>query len=195
MFLGFVLNEHAAFSEAAPAEGADLDLQRKVLMLARLCRALHEEVQWRWEAREEAQQSGGAVEPENDIVDALQRVYDAFCVTAISRMMQIAPLRPSLSALMMGLPAIPASALAVLKLLVTTGSRGAVVEKGREKSITAAADAHRNRGTRTEALMLLGQAVFSQDEVAGKDALMHLLKLCVSDDFELRSKVINLVVR
>lgn len=191
MFLGFVLGEHATVS--APSEGAiaaeaNEDLQRKVAMLTRLCRALYEEIQWRLEVREEALQRGDP--PMNsDIADTLQAAYNALCITAISRMMQLAPLRPSLSALMLGLPSIPPGALSVLKLLVTTGSKGPT-EKGREKAGTTS-----GRGTRLEALSLLGQAVFSQDEAASKDALMYLLKLCISEDFELRSRAINLLVR
>lgn len=189
MFLGFVLGEHAtAPTEGVSAEETNEDLQRKVAMLTRLCRALYEEIQWRLEAREEALQRGDPA-LEGDIADTLQAAYNALCITTISRMMQLAPLRPSLSAFMLGLPSIPSGALAVLKLLVTTGSKGPS-EKGREK-VTAAS----GRGTRIEALSLLGQVVFSQDETASKDALMYLLKLCIAEDFELRSRVINLLVR
>lgn len=172
-------------------EGAAEDLQRKVEVLVRLCGALQEEVAW---AREEAAaaRAAGTFEVEEDIAEELQRAYDALCVTAMSRMLQIASLRSSLAAFMLGLPRIPIGALAVLKLLMTTGSKGPSSEKGKDKG--ASADL-RGRGTRAEALHLLAQVVFSQDEVAGKDALLHVLKQCLSDDFEMRSKVINLVVR
>jgi hypothetical protein len=193
MFLGSVLGEFVnSPTDPALVEGVNEELQRKVQMLTRVCRALYEEIQWRLEEQEEALQAGSA-DIDRVVTSALQRAYSAFCVTAISRMMQLAPLRSSLGALALSLPSLPVGALAVLKLLVTTGSKGAAQEKGKER--TSANEAHRNRGTRAEALTLLGQLVFSQDETAGKNALLFLLKLSVSEDFELRSKVINIFVR
>lgn len=191
VFLGFVLHEHASPTEVATDEKSERELQQKVSMLSQLCQTLYEEYCWQANNREEQQQSG-TYDQESDIIDSLKKAYDALCLTTMSRMLQISQLRSSLSAFMIGLPCVPEGCLAVLKLLMGAGSKGTAVTS-KEKSGNA--DFVRNRGTRVEALSLLAQLVFSQDEEAGKSALWHILQQCMSEDFELRTRVINLVVR
>ena len=194
MFLGFVLNEHASPTEILADERSEKELQQKVTMLSQLCQALYDEYSWQVDNRAE-QQLNGTYDAESDIVDMLKKAYDALCVTSMSRMLQISQLRSSLSALMIGLPSIPVGCLAILKLLVGAGSKGTAVPSKDKSSGGGGGGAVSNRGTRVEALTLLAQLVFSQDEEAGKSALWHILQQCLSEDFETRSRVINLVVR
>jgi len=192
-FLAFVLTPRAdTGAENASAEFEE-ELQKKVQILGRICTALHEEVVWEKEAVEEARAEGSLLEDDGSILAELQAVYDALCVAAMSRLVQISRLRSSLAAFMLSLPAVPSPCVSILKLLISTGTKGAALAPGARGA--AAAEAARNRGTRTESLMLLGQIVFSQDENAGRAALNHLLLSCLSEDFELRTKVVNLVVQ
>lgn len=187
-FLGFVLTPRAdTGAEHASAEFEE-ELQKKVQILGRICTALYEEVVWESEAVTEGSSA------EDNILVELRAVYDALCVAAMSRLVQITRLRSSLAAFMLNLPAVPSACIGILKLLISTGSKGAAPPPG-ARSSAAAAEAARNRGTRTESLMLLGQMVFSVDEAAGRAALNHLLRSCVSEDFELRTKVVNLIVQ
>jgi hypothetical protein len=167
------------------------ELQRKVGILSQLCAALCEEIAWQAQEREEDQQNG-VYNPESDIVDALQKAYDAFCVAAVSRLVQIVQLRSSAGAFLLNLPAIPRGCVALLKLLSETGSKAAGAGS---KDKNAAAEQARNRGTRAEALALMAQVVFAQDENAGKDSLMYILQHALAEDFEVRAKVINLIIR
>lgn len=175
------------------------ELQKKVQTLGHICTALYEEILWEQQAAEEARAEGAFLE-EDSILKELHAVYDALCVVVMSRMIQITRLRSSLAAFMLSLPAVPAACVGILKLLISTGTKGASAAapagtRDRNSAAATAAEATRNRGTRTEALHLMGQLVFSQDESAGRAALNHLLQACVAEDFELRSKVINLIVQ
>ena len=180
-------------AENASAEFEE-ELQKKVQILTRICTALHEEILWEREAIEEARAEGSLLEEDSSILKELQAVYDALCVSAMSRLIQISRLRSSLGAFMLSLPAIPSACVSILKLLISTGTKGVAPASG-ARGASASAEAARNRGTRTESLMLLGQIVFSQDETAGRAALNHLLLSCLSEDFELRTKVVNLIVQ
>lgn len=207
MFLGFVFTAQIAAADAVTTSGTAKDSERaeqllstKVQLLLRLCRALHEELAWLTE-----QQEAGELEPptadEKDPVLLLRSVYDALCVAAMSRMVQIGRLRSSLGAFMLGLPSIPSSCVSILKLLVVTGTKNAPTAPaggrggGGGTGSSAVDAAAKGRGTRTEALALLGHMVFSQDEAAGQAALSYLLQCCISEDFELRTKAIQLVVK
>lgn len=194
-FLAFVLTPRAdTGAENASAEFEE-ELQKKVQILGRICTALHEEIVWEREAVEEARAEGSLLEDDGNILAELQAVYDALCVAAMSRLVQISRLRSSLAAFMLSLPAVPSACVSILKLLITTGTKGTAPAAGVRGASAAAAEAARNRGTRTESLMLLGQIVFSQDETAGRAALNHLLLSSLSEDFELRTKVVSLVVQ
>ncbi len=196
-FLGFVLSPRVENNSETASMEFEEELQKKVQILGRICTALYEEIVWEKQAADEARAEGVFLE-EDSILKELQAVYDALCVVAMSRMIQITRLRSALAMFMLSLPAVPSTCVGILKLLITTGTKGASAAApagSRDRSSAAAAEAARNRGTRTEALQLLGQMVFSQDESAGRAALNHLLQTCVVEDFELRTKVINLIVQ
>lgn len=199
-FLGFVLSPRVESNSETASTEFEEELQKKVEILSRICTALYEEVLWEKQAADEARAEGAYLE-EDSILKELQAVYDALCVVTMSRMVQISRLRSSLAAFMLSLPVVPSACVGILKLLITTGTKGASSsapsgsrDRGSAAAV-AAAEAARNRGTRAEALHLMGQMVFSQDEAAGRAALNHLLRACVVEDFELRTKVINLIVQ
>jgi len=198
-FLGFVLSPRVENNSETASLEFEEELQKKVQILGRICTALYEEIVWEKQAADEARAEGVFLE-EDSILKELQAVYDALCVVAMSRMIQITRLRSALAMFILSLPAVPSACVGILKLLITTGTKGASAAapagtRDRSSAAVAAAEAARNRGTRTEALQLLGQMVFSQDESAGRAALNHLLQTCVVEDFELRTKVINLIVQ
>lgn len=196
VMLGFTFTPQSpAADSASTSKDADEEeqLAKKVQLLLRLCRAIQEELEWLSEQRD-----AGTLEIPSDDKDPvlqLRAVYDALCVAAMSRMVQVNRLRSSLAAFMLGLPVIPTSCVSILKLLVVTGTKNVPPPPVGPRGNAAALDANKSRGTRMEALSLLGQLVFSQDETAGKAALSYLLQCCISEDFELRTKVTQLVVK
>ena len=154
-------------------------------------------------------ESGGDRDGDGTVVDArvrlaegLRAVYDRTCLTALSRLVQAVHLRPAAREYLLGIPRVPPQCLAALRLLMHSGTKGVTAGSSSSSGgMSAAGDEFssdavgRNRGTRVEALRLLGHVVFSLDEAAGIAALQHLLWCCVSEDFEVRSRVVNLVVK
>lgn len=195
IFLGFALTSPAPQGDNSRDERWEEELQRKVAILSQVCVALHEEIAW---LQEDNAEEGASVE-QTELISSLRAVYDALVIAAMSRMIQTPQLRSSLSAYMIGLPSVPAQCIGLLKLLFATGTKSSTSGTGaggagRDRHAMAT-EAARNRGTRSEATALLAQLVFSQDETAGRDSLYHLLYSCLSDDFETRTKVVNLIVR
>mmetsp|Transcript_685 Transcript_685/g.970 ORF Transcript_685/g.970 Transcript_685/m.970 type:complete len:745 (+) Transcript_685:1111-3345(+) len=109
----------------------------------------------------------------------------------MSRLIQTVSLRPALSSFLQRLPRVPPACLCLLKILMRTGS---TTGGARDRLTNIGGDLSKNRGTRAEAMSALGQLVFSQDTQAGVDTLHYLLWCSISEDFELRTKVINLIV-
>ena len=193
IFLGFALH--------SKAEGADV--AKKISILVKVCHALRQELAWLEEEEVDGDENDNGNERTAStaaLVKSVSAVYDAACVAAMSRMLQTVALCPHVGAFVLGLPRVPPACLGVLKMLMLTGSKGAQLSSsnatGSSRGASAAAEAAaKNRGTRLEALLLMGQIVFSPDEEAGADALHHLLWCSLSEDFELRTKVINLIVK
>ena len=140
--------------------------------------------------------SQGKLNKNMDAINKLTSAYDTLCLAALSRLMQIVNLRSSVRDFVLGLPHVPRVCLRLLKFLMLTGSKGSVTSgtRGSGGGSSSGAVDNRNRGTKAEALMLLGQVIFSTDQAAGLNALHHLLWCCLSEDFELRTKVISMLV-
>ena len=118
-------------------------------------------------------------------------IYEAICAVILSRTLQAVLTRPSAKEIFLALPSVPSGSLSLLKLLVYTGTKAVTAPpQGARRDQTQP----RNRGTRAEALSLLGQLVFSNDETAGEAALKNLCWCSLADDFEIRSKAISLLV-
>jgi hypothetical protein len=208
VFLGFALGHAELLGLGGGSKVQLAALGSRVEVLVRASRALYEEVCWQRGRLEEegavkaamagkALKAEGAEEEADAIMaedthrlTALTSAYDSLCVTAMSRLLQTVQLRSAVKEYVLCLPSLPAPCLALLKLLLTTGSKGSLTD-----STSHTSSSSRNRGTRTEAMALLGQLVFSADEVAGREALHFLLWCCLEEDFELRTKVIHMVVK
>ena len=135
-------------------------------------------------AAEEEEGEGGADDPRNP----LRALYASACAAVLARALQAMPLRPAAKDIALALPAVPRSVLALLKLLVYTGTRAAAAPPSTGPA-SRRDTAPRNRGTRAEAIALLGQLVFASDADAGQQALQHLMWCAMADDFEIRGKV------
>ena len=121
-----------------------------------------------------------------------QELYDDIALLILSRFMQNVNLRELTSPFFVAMPAVPQSCLLLLKLLMFTGTKPAAaiatgVRPGQFRE-------SKNRGTRAESLTTLSHMIFAIDETAGLSALNTLLWCAVSDDFEMRSKAVALVV-
>lgn len=120
------------------------------------------------------------------------RCYDAFCLCLLSRLVQTVHLRPLAKEFLLSLPRVPVSSLHLLFLLLATGSKPDI-QSVAIKSNTATANKY--RGTRQEALQLLSALVFhTRDTEAAASTLNHLLWNCVSEDFEVRAKAVNILI-
>jgi len=197
LFLGFILTLKPAIVDAAVAttsmdDSIDSmeDIRHRVGVLVKFCVALHREVQW--QRMQHAGDAGLETEETHRICADLMAAYEATCLTVMSRLLQIIRWRPVLRDFMHALPMVPAACLHTLQLLIFTGSQGGgllsaydVRDKGDSKS----------KGTRLVALLTMGQLVFATDEAAAYTALCCLLWCCLSEDFELRTRVISLLAK
>eukprot|EP01038_Epipyxis_sp_PR26KG_P007092 gene7092-9677_t len=122
----------------------------------------------------------------------LTGLYDTSCLVCISRMLQIVSLKSHLQSFLMKLPRIPNNCLELLKLLVINGTKStAIVPQANKRDHS---QAFKNRGTKLESLLLLGQlALFEKDDNSNKTAVHHLLWNSISEDFEIRSKVVQII--
>ena len=118
-------------------------------------------------------------------------LYETVCTALLARLLQNLHLRDLAQQLVVSLPWVPKQALQLLKLLMHTGTKAAVVAA--PSRVPGKREA-RNRGTRMEALVLLTHLVFAADEAAGASSLNHLLWCAVSDEFETRSKAVTLLI-
>ena len=114
--------------------------------------------------------------------------YDGLVLLTLGRVLQSVHLREIARPFFAVMPRVPRACVCTLNLLLHTGTKPAagvgVSSRGRGA----------NRGTRQEAIALLGSLVFATDEEAGQAALHRLLWCSVSEDFEVRSKAIALIV-
>ena len=136
------------------------------------------------EGDDDAAGDGGDDDPRNP----LRALYASACAAVLSRALQAMPLRPVAKDIALALPTVPRNVLALLKLLVYTGTRAAAAPPPTGPA-SRRDTAPRNRGTRAEAIALLGQLVFASDADAGQQALQHLMWCAMADDFEIRGKV------
>jgi hypothetical protein len=197
LFLGFILTLKPVMVDAAAAAtsmddsiDAMEDIRHRVGVLVKFCIALHREVEW--QRAQYASDAGLETEETHRICADLMAAYEATCLTVMSRLLQIIRWRPVLRDFMHALPMVPAACLHTLQLLIFTGSQGGgllsaydVRDKGDSKS----------KGTRLVALLTMGQLVFATDEAAAYTALCCLLWCCLSEDFELRTRVISLLAK
>jgi len=114
--------------------------------------------------------------------------YDGIVLLTLGRILQSVHLREVAKPLFAVMPRVPQSCVSTLNLLLHTGTKPAAGIGASSRGRGA------NRGTRQEAIALLGSLVFAVDEAAGQEALNRLLWCTVSDDFEVRSKAIALIV-
>lgn len=116
-------------------------------------------------------------------------VYDLLCLATMARLLQIGAARPLAAAVLQSLPQVPQSCLSLLKLVARTGPKHAA--SGEEASSRVSSIS----STRQLGLVLLKCVVFSSDHVSGLAALDFLLWCSVSQDFELRCRAVNFIVR
>lgn len=121
-----------------------------------------------------------------DGFDALSAIHESSVLAIMCRMLQIPHLRELCKTFLLGLHKIPLSCVRLLKLLVYTGTDGS------RDSHTAS----RYRGTKGDALSLLAHLVaFSEDIDVATECLQYLLWNTLNDDFELRSRAVNVIVK
>lgn len=113
-------------------------------------------------------------------------IYESTVLVTLSRMMQIPTLRSLVQNFLMNLTKIPESCLTMLKALVVSGN------KGNSKDPK---EVEKYRGTRADALHIIGLLVFGQDLEVANQCLQYLLWNCLSEDFELRARVIVLIIK
>ena len=121
----------------------------------------------------------------------LIELHDQMTVAILARMLHIPHLRMHCKDWLLFLHRIPPIVLSLLKMLVISGSRGNVSTNTKDHH-----QYHNNtsyRGTRGDALLLLGQLVFVQHEEVASECLHYLLWNAISDDFELRSRMIEVL--
>ena len=90
---------------------------------------------------------------------------------------------------MFQLPHIPLAAMHLAILVSQTGSKNPVVVHG---TMGHNMGAHSQR---YDALSLLGGFVFAQDELLSQKTLQYLLWQTLSDDFKMRHKIIDLIIK
>lgn len=199
LFLGYILtlkpttlvDANAAMTAMDDSIDAMEDIRHRVGVLVKFCVALHREVQW------QRAQHGGDADLETEetarICADLMTAYEATCLTVMSRLLQIIRWRPVLRDFMHALPMVPAACLQALQLLIFTGSQGGGMLSAYD--VRDKGDSSRSKGTRLVALLTMGQLVFATDEAAAYTALCCLLWCCLSEDFELRTRVISLLAK
>lgn len=141
--------------------------------------------------------------------DESRSLYEAVVYVIAGRMLQSSILRQLLRDFIVSLPVVPHILYSFLQVLMYYGSKPPTTP-----SLSATAMSRRdqqqqkqkNRGTKAEAMILLGELashVQTEDEYNEDDGsyhclnvpLTHLLWATLSDDFELRSKAVSLIIR
>lgn len=204
LFLGYILtlkpttlvDANAAMTAMDDSIDAMEDIRHRVGVLVKFCVALHREVQWQRAQHDGDGGDDGAdleTEETHRICADLMAAYEATCLTVMSRLLQIIRWRPVLRDFMHALPMVPAACLQALQLLIFTGSQGGGMLSAYD--VRDKGDSSRSKGTRLVALLTMGQLVFATDEAAAYTALCCLLWCCLSEDFELRTRVISLLAK
>jgi hypothetical protein len=104
-------------------------------------------------------------------------VYDAVCVTILTRLLQRPKLRGYMEHFLSNLHQVPATCLRLLNLLMHAGTSDGT--RGLEK-----------KGTRGMAISTLSTLMLAADQEAAAAAMHHLLHAAICTDFEVRSKAI-----
>jgi len=192
LFLGFILTLKPVVVDATADDSIEAmdDIRHRVGVLVKFCVALYHEVQWQ-RGRVDDLDDGSEETPR--ICADLLAAYESTCLTVMSRLLQIARWRPVLRDFMHALPMVPSACLQALQLLIFTGSKGGGLLSAYD--VRDKGDASRNKGTRLVALLTMGQLVFALDETAAYTALCCLLWCCLSEEFELRTRVISLLAK
>ena len=124
--------------------------------------------------------------------ETAKSLYDSLALVILSRLLQNLHLREIARPLYSAMPRVPIECINLLKLLMHAGT------KPKDAVITSSSNRQtkeqRQRGTRQEAMSLLGGLVACVDENAGRASLNHLLWCAVSDDFEIRGRAVALLV-
>lgn len=121
---------------------------------------------------------------------ALHAVYESITIAILSRMLQISYLRAHCKDFLLFLRKIPPACLSLLRVLVVSGTKSTSSTRDKESG-----GATRYRGTRADALSLLGQLVFAEDFEVATDCLQYLLWSSLDDSFELRSRMIDVLIQ
>ena len=170
LFLSFIFNQQTAvFKDANEVQKKENAF--KINMLVMLSNSIYEQ---------SLQQGDQSI--------SLLNLFESVCITSLSRLVQLLHLRNFSKQYFLNLQKVPLRCIGFLTLLMHTGSKAATTTSYKKEII-------KNIGTRLEAMNLLGQLVFSLDESCGSKSLNTLLWYSVSDDFEVRSKVINLIAQ
>ena len=115
-------------------------------------------------------------------------IYNDLVLITLGRMLQSVHLRDLAKTFFAAMPRVPLSCVSLLRLLLFTGTKPVPASSNVGRSTRV------NRGTRQEALSLLGALVFAVDEEVGAACLNELLWCAVSEDFEVRAKAVALIV-
>lgn len=174
----------------AAAAGADAlqqeDEQRRLslYLLGQFCVRFHAAIGLLEE--ELAAQTATDVSP--GLLQDFRRIYDNMVLVILSRFLQIPAFRPYVKEWVFQLPALP---LSVLDLVI-------VVSQSGSKTLTAAnhhMQSSHVHSQRYDALSLLGSLVFVTDAQMSQATLQYLLWQTLSDDFKVRHRIIDLIIR
>ncbi len=153
----------------------DIDLERdiseRVEMLVTLCNELCDCCEYNWDNEENHA--------------ALCGVHEGIVLAIMCRMLQIPHLRDYCGRdFLLKLHSIPLICVRLLKLLVSTGTEGSSTKETRY------------RGTKGDALSLTAQLVaFAEDIDIATECLHFLLWNTLNDNFEARSRTIDVIVQ
>lgn len=123
------------------------------------------------------------------------QLYESMILAIISRLLQTSLLRQYLKSFVMSLPSIPFSLLALLKAVILTGGTNTTSTNLTSGSSSGNSGNKNALEIRKDCLTLFGQLLFHSDEHIHEPILSFLLWNCLSDDFEIRTRFITLVIK
>jgi len=118
-------------------------------------------------------------------------LYENVCMVLISRLIQRKTLRVLANSIIPLLPEVPVRVLSLLKLVADLGSRATV---GKAQAGVKVVE-EKDKGTRLVSISYMQLVVTGRDYNAADDALNQLLWCSVSEDFEVRSKVVVMITQ
>jgi hypothetical protein len=118
-------------------------------------------------------------------------LYEASVLAVFSRLVYFSILRTSFAEVFLDrIPRLPSSCVSLLIILLHSGQKQQLQQQSHSKGEVSS-----KASVRSDCLHLLAQCVrLNKDEASSLLILNYLLSCCLSDDFEIRSKVIGCVV-